>query len=454
MPAFDVAILGGGISGLATAYFLEQSRPDLRITLVEKRSRLGGLISTVELDGFLFEQGPDSLVEHKPEGIQLVHDLDLGKDLISSSREQSGALLWARGSLHPFPVGILMRAPIDLNRFGNSTLLSERGWQRALQEPQIPPSQEPDESVHGFFARRFGNELAQFLAAPLVAGVYGGDSRHISLKATFPRLYEVERSQGFVSGRASTEATAPLRSPFLSLRRGLGQLVDSLQERLSGHCFFQNAAVTAVSPGARGYEIELGKGSRFSSRIVVVATQAPGASRILGRHFPDIGSILGQIRYAPSVIGCFGFSSDVTSHLPGTGLLVPPEQDPDLLAATWVHHKFPGRCAPGKALVRCFLGTAAVAHRLDDSDSVMAEALWQSLRRIAGVTIRPIVSRVHRWRHGLPQYTLGHLERIHQLTSLLDSCQNLYCVGNYFDGVGIPDAIRKARETANEIARS
>ena len=453
MPAFDVAIVGGGISGLTTGYTLAKARPDLKTIVVEQRSRLGGLISTVELNGFLFEQGPDSLVEHKPEGIHLVHELGLSEDLISSSLEQSGALLWAKGSLHPFPVGILMRTPIDLNRIGNSSLLSREGKRRAYLEPQVLPSQEQDESVHDFFTRRFGLELAQLLAAPIVAGVYGGDSRCISLKATFPKLFEMERTRGFVSGATPPVTTALRRSPFVSLRRGLGQLIGTLKEKLSGTCVFQTDSVTSVSPAAPGYQIVLGSGSCFPARMVVIATQAPRAYGILCRHFPDIANLLNQIPYAPSAIACFGFSSDVTSHLTGTGLLVPPGHDPDLLAATWVHHKFPGRCPPGKALVRCFLTAEAASRRWHNHDTDLAETFRAALQRIIGVTSRPDVTQVHRWVHGLPQYTLGHLDRIRRLTHLLSAYEGLYCVGNYFDGVGIADAVRKAREIAHEIAR-
>lgn len=444
-------IIGAGISGLATAFYLSRRRHPGQIVLLEASSRFGGIIGSQQVGGFCLEAGPDGFLRQKESAAELCCQLGLESDLIPNRLENQLSYCWFKEQLLPFPR--LLNPPLDLDEVAASPALSEAGRQRACREPEVPPGDGQDESVASFIARRLGPEVAERLFEPLTAGIFGGSASEISLSAAFPRLLAYEQQHGRLSAASPGKAGPKgADSAFLSLRQGMGQLSAKLVEALRERAEVRIAAVVrSVSRSPDGLCVMLQDGSSIPADSVVLATPAPQAARLLRSGFDSIADPLSKIEYSPSILVCLGYAEEVV-QLPGSGWIAPSSSGKSLLACTWAHQKFEGRCPPAHSLLRAYLAGDSASGLMQADERQIVEIARQELGEIQGVTANPILQRVYRLPSALPLYKLGHLDLIRRIDKGLNESPGLFCIGNYLDGVGIPDCLRHAQSAAHRVA--
>ena len=458
-----VVVVGGGITGLATAWYLRRmaqergpSRCPFEVMVLEAAPRAGGKLRTEHRDGFLVEAGPDSFLTGKPAAVDLCRDLGLADALIPQ-REPRGAYVARRGRLVPIPQGMRLVHPGRPWAFLRSPLLSLPGRLRALAHPLVPERQGGgDESVGAFVQRRYGVELLRVLGEPLLAGIHLADPWRLSLGSTFPALRAPMRR----SRPAATVQSEPARlrgSPFASLKGGMEQLVDALRARLAG-CLQLGTEVTSVVPAARGYHVHLRNGPDVpAAAAVVVTTPAAVAAELVSAANRPLSTLLAGAEAASSAIVTLGYREPGAAlPLPGSGFLVPRDEDSRLLACTWSSAKWAGRTPAGGVLLRGFVGGWRDPDLLDLRDeeliALVQDELSVTLGRSFSRSHAPAVSRVHRWPAGTPLYRVGHAEWLAEVRSACVASPGLWLAGAPYDGVGIPDCIRQARETAAAVA--
>ncbi len=462
-----VAIIGGGIGGLSAAYFLlekarSQGRP-LHLHVLEASNRWGGVIRTVREGGFIVEGGPDSILSFKPAGLALWQDLGL-EDEIMGTAPGRRAFIFFRGRLHPFPEGLTLMIPARLGPLFRTFLLSWRGKLRAawnlVQTHRTPDGQ--DVSVAEFVTRHLGREVFERLVEPLFAGIYAGDARQLSLRTTYPQLLELERQYGSLlrgllhrtrQRKRHPNGFRPRYTPFVTLRTGLGRMVEALVARLQGLADLHlGMKVTRLEPLDQGrWRVYLDDGA-LEAQHVVVATPAHAAAPLVEDFDPDLAHLLAEIPYAASVIVSVAYDrSQVPHSLEGSGFVVPRVEGRPLLACSWTSSKFPHRAPAGKVLLRCFFGRAGADEVASWPEEDLLALTRQELRETMGITGEPERAWVFRWRPALPQYTLGHGERVAAIFQRASQWPGLHLVGNAYQGVGIPDVIAQAKRAVEEL---
>jgi oxygen-dependent protoporphyrinogen oxidase len=466
-PPIEVAIIGGGISGLSTAYYLQQvtqSDPHTPTVIVfERDARPGGKIVTDRSDGFVIEGGPDAFITQKPEAYQLCRALGLGDRLIGTNDGRRKVYVLAGGRLHTLPEGVRLVAPTRLAPFLRSSLISPLGKLRMGLDLLLPGRPVPgDESLAAFVRRRLGREALDKLGEPMLAGIHVGDPARLSLRATFPQLVELERRHGsLIRGtRAARPAPPdPNRPPptFLALREGMAELPAALAAHLRPAVVYTGVEVVRmVRTGAGdggGYRLYLGSGEQITARQVVVATPAPVAARLVAAEAPDLATALGAIRYVSSATISLGYRAvDLSRPLDGFGFVVAARERTRLLACTWTSTKFDDRAPQDHVLLRAFVGGAQHEELADLPDAALLALVREELQSIMGITAAPVVSRIFRWPKANPQYDVGHLERVARIESRAAAQPGLYLTGSAYRGVGIPDCVRGAKATATRVA--
>jgi oxygen-dependent protoporphyrinogen oxidase len=465
-----VVVLGGGITGLAAAHRLLQHRAEaaseLRVTLVEAEDRLGGKIVTEQIDGFIIEGGPDSFLATKPRGIGLCEELGLGEHphlQLQGVRPQRrrAFVLWS-GRLHDLPEGLTGLVPTRLAPLARSSLLSPLGKARVALDYVLPVRRaEGDESLGRFIRRRLGREAWERLVEPLMAGIYAADGDQLSLGATFPQLREAERKYGglikgvLASRRLGPSPISAPRSPFLTPVEGLGALVSTLETQLRDGdvTLVLGDPVTAVTPAGSGFEIRLATGDAIQADTVIVATPAYAAADLLAGLDPVLASELAAIPHASTAIVTLAYRREEIRHpLEGHGYVIPRAERSPILACTWSSRKWLGRAPDGWELIRVFIGRAGQEQVLAaDDESLVALAVQEVAARL-GVTAPASLNRVHRWSHGMPQYLLGHPQRVARIQTRQSEHAGLYLAGNAFHGVGLPDCIASGERAADAAA--
>ena len=385
-----IAIVGGGISGLAAAFALEERRQAgdaLEYAVYESGPRFGGVLATEQVDGCLIEAGPDSFLTEKPWAADLCRRLGMEDQLIGSSDGDRKTYILVKGKLVPLPDGLMFMVPTRLAPALLSALFSSATKFRMMREWRMAPRQaENDESVAALVERHYGAEMVDRLADPLLSGVYGGEASQLSVRAVLPRFVEMESKYGSL-GRGMLAARKNVKSAqagppiFTSLKGGMQQLADALAARLSPQALRANTRVEAVQQQERGWVISAGYASDTFD-AVIVATSAPAAGPLLEITCPNLASELKAIPYGSSMTVALGFGKDVRAALPpGFGFLVPRSEGKRMLAATFVHNKFPHRAPPDRALLRCFLGGSRDGQVLQLPDD---EILEYRARRTCG----------------------------------------------------------------------
>ena len=457
MPVTDVAVIGGGISGLAVAYELCQR--NVACFVFEQASRVGGVIRTDRIGGFTIDGGPDSLLVQKPAAIQLCTELGLGDRLIPTLPPRT-AYVMKNGELLPLPEASVLGIPTRLRSLATTRLLSPAGKIRMAQELTIPRSTwTTDESVGSFFRRRFGAQAVDYIAEPLLAGIHGGDVERLSMLALFPRLAETERQHGSIIGhyrslRAETDRSRD--GLFRSLPGGIGELTDAIRATLPAECVLTNHDVASVQ-GRSPYTVTSTSGTATTTttaRSVVFATPAYVTARLVSTVAPELEQLCGTIPYTSTATVVLSYPAKAVRHVPpGTGFVVPRvESGPSLMAGSWVSSKWPGRAPTGDVLLRGFLGGARDRRVLEQSDSALVDAAHRDFAELLGISAEPGVRQVYRWPRRNPQLEVGHLDRLAAIDAELARWSGLHIVGAGFRGVGIPDCIESGRAAAREIA--
>jgi protoporphyrinogen/coproporphyrinogen III oxidase len=460
-----LAVIGGGITGLAAAHrVVERARDRVEIALFEASDRLGGVIDTERTGDRLVEGGPDSFIVDKPWALDLCLRLGLEARLLPTNERSRRTLVVHAGRLAELPEAFQLMAPGRIGPFLRTPLLSWRGKLEALKDLVLPrggPQAGGDESLASFVRRRLGREVLERIAQPLVGGIYTGDPEVLSLAATMPRFLEMERSSRSVilalmrQGRAvpATGTSGARFGLFLALRGGIGELVDALAARLPEGSRQTRAPVTAVEPrGERGFVLRFASGAEESFDAVVVALPAPRAASVLAPLDAELASGLRAIEYASSAIVSVVYRrSDLAEPIDAFGVVVPHAERRRVIAASFSSIKFPGRAPDGELLVRAFVGGALQPELFRLDDEAMSHAVRDELRDLLRVRSEPLAMRIRRHPESMPQYRVGHLDRVAGLFARAARHPGLALAGNAYHGVGLPDCIRSGEAAADAL---
>jgi protoporphyrinogen/coproporphyrinogen III oxidase len=458
-----IAIVGGGISGLAAAFALEKQRAQgaaLEYAVFESDSRFGGVLVTEHVDGCLIEGGPDSFLTEKPWASDLCRETGLGDQLIGSNDPDRKTYILVKGRLVAIPDGLMFMVPTKILPAVLSPLFSLRTKLRMAQEWFHPPRRaERDESVAEMVERHYGAEMVDRLADPLLSGVYGGEASQLSVRAVLPRFAEMEAKHGSL-GRAMLAArkkVAPAgkgsaRPLFTSLKDGMQHMVDAVVARLPASSLRPSTAVQGLQRQDGGWVVSAGYDSdHFDAVILATPTQA--AAKLAHASSAELASELATIQYTSSITVNLGYDQKVRWSLPpGFGFLVPRSEGKRMLAATFVHNKFPHRAPQDRALLRCFIGGAGNDQVLQLSDEEILRTVREELRQIVGITADPQFTRIYRWERAMAQYGVGHLERLQRIEDHLAQLPGLALAGNGYRGIGVPDCVRSGSEAAHRVA--
>jgi len=469
-----VAVIGGGISGLSTAFALheraEASGIPIRCTVVDAAPDWGGKIVTHRVGDLVTEAGPDSFLSQKPAGLELCDKLGLTDQLIDTNETGKRACVFSHGRLHELPEGLVVIVPSQLGPFLRSGLLSWTGLARMGMDLVLPVKRsQEDESLADFFRRRVGRQAFERMLEPLMAGIYAGDAEQMSVRATFPRFVELEQQYGSVIRGMMTarQTSSPAkhsgrnRTMFVSLKNGLSELVAALVHRLTDQgvtlrrgCVVDALRVRSHQPGRWMYDVILNDGSALSVDSLVLATPAYVSAELVRPLTPIAGGLLEMIPYASTATIAMAYPrAAISGAAEGFGFVVPRAEGRDLIAATWTSLKWPHRAPPDQLLVRCYVGGVGRETILQLDDQALVARVKAELATICGVTAEPEFVEVNRWMNAMPQYTLGHLERLNRIEAALSRYGGLILTGAGYRGVGIPDCIRDGAVAAERVVR-
>jgi oxygen-dependent protoporphyrinogen oxidase len=453
-----VIVVGAGIAGLATAYRLltNQNGRGLEVTLLEASDRPGGKLRTGEIAGVPVEDGADSFVVRKSWALQLCRDLGLGQELVAPA--PGGAYVWTRGRLHRFPTPAAFGVPGSIENLLRWRGLSGGGRLRALGDLFRPRTRgRDDESIMSLASRRLGPEAAGALVAPLLAGVHAGDPDRLSVAATFPELRAWERDHGSLirGAKAALKAsrskvTVREEEPiFATVWTGLSRLVSVLVKAIGEDRLHTGEPVSSLRPEEGRWSVQVG-GQDVHGDALVLAVPAFEASRLLHRRNARAAHELALIPYVSTAVVTLVYGSGTLTALPpGTGFIVPPGSElPTVTACTFVSSKWPRAEHAGRAVLRCFVGRAGAEDVVDLEDQQLAEAVVSDIGRATGLVAEPEVARVMRWPMAMPQYGVGHLDRVARIEEAVERTPGLFLVGSAYRGVGIADCVRQGEEMA------
>ena len=471
-----IAIVGGGIAGLAAAYELEKARAagaPIEYTLFEERPRLGGSLVSEIVNGAVLERGPDSFLTEKPAAAELCRELGLGGELIPSNDAARKTYIVARNRLVPLPDGLMFLVPTKLAPTAMTRLFSVRTKMRMALELLLPPRPSAgDESVAALVERHFGREAVDRLADPLLSGIYGGDATQLSAQTVLPRLVEMEAKYGSLTrgmlaahrkmrefAKTSSNAQNGGAAVFTALRGGMQQLVDAIASRLDAASVRTATPVSGIEKTAQGWRVTAG-GATEDFDALIMAAPAWAAGELLAPVDAALASELCGIPYSSSITVNLVYDERKIGALPdGFGFLVPSIEGRAMLACTFVHRKFLGRTPPGKAVLRAFLGGMKRGDLLAESDEALIQTVRREMREILGAktigaAAEPEFAQVTRWRRAMAQYAVGHKARIERVNARLSTLPGLRLAGNAYDGIGVPDCIRLGRKAAKELLAS
>ncbi|HXB74160.1 MAG TPA: protoporphyrinogen oxidase [Candidatus Acidoferrales bacterium] len=458
-----VVIIGGGISGLSAAYYL--AKGGSAATILESRGRLGGVIQTERADGCTIEAGPDSFLSTKPAALELIRELGLADQVIGSNDHLRITYIRKGGRLVPMPDGLMMMVPTRIMPLLTTGLLSFRTKVRmGMELLRSPKMKAGDESVAQFVEEHYGAEAVDYLAEPLLSGIYGGSPSELSVTSVLPRFVSLAAkygslTRGVLAERAKARNGAPPAAVplFRTLKGGLQQMVDAVAAAirpgggLPGAAEVRTGRAEAVERAGAGFRIKLGSDWIPADRLVV-ACEAHNAAALLSAVDPRLAELLGTVPYSSSMTVALGFDAADFARLPdGFGFLVPKKERRRLVACTWVGTKFSNRVPDGKVVARCFLGGMGDAAVLAESDDAVVAQVSAELQEIAGITALPKFSRIFRWPRSMAQYTVGHPQRLAEMEARVAQIPGLHLAGNAYTGIGIPDCIRMGKAAAENI---
>jgi oxygen-dependent protoporphyrinogen oxidase len=459
-----VVIIGGGVTGLTAAYRLQSEARRrhllLNITLLEREPRLGGKILTVQEDDCIIEGGPDSVLAAKPQTLQLCAELDMADRLIGTNDRQKRAYIYSRGRLHDLPEGLSGLVPSRLSPLMRSGLISPLGKARLLMDFVLPARRDNgDESVASFVGRRLGPETFERLIEPLMGGIYAGDAQQLSLDATFPQLRQLELKHGSLLRGVMNSASQPApqtmadgvqrRTGFVSLRGGMGDLVKALttQLEIDMQC---GRTVNAVRRTPQGFHVQTSHGD-LAADALIIATPAYATADLLGEMDVALADAHRAIAHvSTAIVSLLYRRAELKRPLRGFGFVIPSIERRDILASTWSSNKFANRAPDDWMLIRCFIGRAGQEQLFTRDDAELVRSARAELKTILQIEATPALTKVFRWARGMPQYNLGHVERVAQIEARVEKQPGLFVAGAAYRGVGIPDCIRSANDVATK----
>ena len=435
MSETPTVIIGAGISGLSAAYYLAQKGAP---SIILDPRRPGGVIETIQTGGFTIDAGPDSFLAAKPEALTLIREIGLESDVISSNDHLRKTFIRKRGRMVQMPDGLMMVVPTKIMPMALSPLL---GWptkiRMALEFFRRPGPKQPDRSIAEFIEDHYGAETVDYLAEPLLSGVYGGDPRNLSIRSVLPRFADLaDRYGSLTRGVLANRPKQGGGALFKTLKGGLGQMVDAVVAALSGKAELRQASAETIQPAPSGFRVRA-NGEWIEAANVVVACEAHNAAKVLDGR---LAALLSGIAYSSSVVMAFAF--DGAPPMPGFGFLIPAKERRRIMACTWLGAKFNHRAPAGKTLARCFLSGE------DDPDPA---AIHRELCDLTGLRAEPLFHRVFRWPRSMAQYEVGHAARVAEIQSLAAQAPGLHLIGNAYAGIGIPDCIRSGKQAAEAI---
>jgi oxygen-dependent protoporphyrinogen oxidase len=453
-----VVIIGGGITGITAAYYLQKTIKEQQLPieckLVEATHRLGGKIQTVVRDGFVIERGPDSFLARKLSASRLIHEVGLQNEIVHNATGKSYILV--NGKLYPIPGGAVMGIPTKIRPFVTTGLFSPLGKLRAAFDFVLPPTKtEGDLSLGQFFRRRLGDEVVENLIEPLLSGIYAGDIDQLSLMATFPQFFHIEQKHGsLVLGAKRTTPKSERQSrkgAFQTLKTGLQSLVDEVEKRLKPGSVVKGIRVEKVEVQRTNYRLRLSNGEIWTADSVIVTTP----HQTVPAMFSDY-AFFEPFKAVPATsvatVALAFPESAIEQDIDGTGFVVSRRSDYTITACTWTHKKWPHSAPKGKALLRCYVGRPGDEAIVEQSDDEIVNIVMDDLNKIMRITGRPEFSIVSRWKEAMPQYTVGHKERIEAIKkNMAEQLPGVFLAGCSYEGLGLPDCIDQGEEAVKKV---
>ncbi len=471
-----LTIIGGGITGLAAAYYAQkQTDRPIEITLLEQADYWGGKLITTRIphdEGqFVIEGGPDTFVVTKPWGVNLCKELGLFERLRGTNPEVRTTYILKNGNLHELPGGLTMMIPTEFGPLIRSGLLSWPAKVRMGMDFFIPAANDNgDETMAEFVTRRLGRAAYESLIEPLMSGIYAGDGDKLSLQATLPYLRDLEQKYGgLVKGALAVrkervkKAKTTVRSPhpaqrsssiFLTPLTGLAEIVDALVDELEsyGVDLRLGTTVQSVSQTPDGYHIHLVNGDSIQTDGLILATPTYVSGALISNFAPGLAAELAAIEYVSTATVTLAFrEEDLPRSLDGYGYVIPRSEERKALACTWTSTKFPHRAPDGHALVRVFIGRAGQENQITWEDDALLEIARTELEQTLGISVKPLLTRIYQWKKAMPQYNLGHPKRLSRIHTTLDDFPGLGLAGNGYQGIGIPDCIHSGELAVEKI---
>lgn len=478
-----IIIIGGGAAGLGAAFKVRriaEEGHDVAFTLVEKDARLGGKIAServedewdgVEGGSFVIDGGPDCFLTSKPAVHRIARLAGFYDDELPSDESRKKTLILSRGRLHEMPDGVMMFAPTKFMPFATTGLFSwggklRMGWDLFVPRKPVRPGELNDETLEDFIVRRMGRECLDRLAEPLVGGVHASDPKQMSLAATFPNLLEMEQKygsmlKGFLAARKKVEEMRRKYPPrpgdkpktfFTSFTGGMQELTDRMADAAGRADICTGAAVSAIERDGESWRVTLADGSTVVGDAVIVATESWAAEPLMRPVDETIADALGEIPASSSATVSLGFREDeIGIDMNAFGVLCPQVEKRALLAATYSSTKWPGRAPAGKVLMRGFIGGPQNQAIMERSDDELIETVVREMRDVLGVKGEPLFARIYRWHLGMPQYTMGHLDRVAAIEERSSAIAGLALAGGSYRGVGIPNCIESGERAVSKV---
>lgn len=441
-----VAIVGGGVAGLATAHRLLAAEPALEVTVLESDPAVGGRLRTAVVGDLELEAGPDAFVARKPWAVELCREL--GLELVAPSAR--GASVWTERGLVPLPETAL-GVPAGASELWGWAGLSRAGRVRALGDlVRRARRSSDDEALGALLRRRLGDEATERLVAPLLAGLFAGDVDRLGLEATFPELARWERDLGslIVGARHALRASREAGPMFLKPVGGVGRLPGALREAIGPERIRLVTPVTEVRPLGPRFAVVAGD-EEATTDAIVLATPADVTSRLISAAVPAAALALAEVPYANTAVVLLVYPEGTADGLPEeTGFVVPRGLAP-MTAATYLSRKWPDPGFGDRAVIRCFVGAVGFEDVVDEPDEDIVEAVARHLAAVLPLPERPEASHVVRWPGSMPQFEVGHLERVRRVEAALPP--GIFVAGNAYLGVGVADAVRSGEQAAERV---